>query len=307
MDVIFDTDIGSDCDDMLALALLLYAQRKGECNIKAIGYSQKLDSGVATLCALYNYFGDTMPPIGLMHGGVAQDDKYCDLTVERFGNNTQNAEIYDDCIDLMRKTLAESESKVTICAVGPLTNIAALINSRPDYYSELNGRELLKQKCDRIVTMSGGAIEDEGDHFPEYNARVDVEATRTVLQDSPVDVIVSPVELGLTTLTAKNIVNKYNGQDPLTFSYLQFPDGKTGRHSCDPVTVLYMLYGVCDYFTESKKGNMTVCDNGATYFTEDAGGNCTWLCQRMRDNETEEESRKRVAEIIDSAVESIMK
>jgi hypothetical protein len=127
------------------------------------------------------------------------------------------------------------------------------------------------------------------------------------LQDSPVDVIVSPVELGLTTLTAKNIVNKYNGQDPLTFSYLQFPDGKTGRHSCDPVTVLYMLYGVCDYFTESKKGNMTVCDNGATYFTEDAGGNCTWLSQRVLDNETEEQSRARVAKLMDSAVESIMK
>ena len=127
------------------------------------------------------------------------------------------------------------------------------------------------------------------------------------MQDSPVDVIVSPVELGLTTLTAKGIVNKYDGEDPLTLSYLQFPDGKTGRHSCDPVTVLYMLYGVCDYFTESNKGKMTVCDNGATYFTEDACGNCTWLCQRVLDNETEEQSRFRVAKRIDDAVGSIMK
>lgn len=72
-------------------------------------------------------------------------------------------------LELMIKVLEESEEKVTIVGIGPLTNVAELLITRPD----------LKEKISEISIMGGGTI---GNWTPaaEYNIFADPEAAKVV-------------------------------------------------------------------------------------------------------------------------------
>lgn len=73
-------------------------------------------------------------------------------------------------LDLLIKTLEESEEKITLVPTGPLTNIAALFLVRPD----------LKAKVERISLMGGGAYTGNWTPAAEYNIWMDPEAASIV-------------------------------------------------------------------------------------------------------------------------------
>ena len=52
--LIFDTDIGMDCDDAAALGILLNAHKRGECEILAITASTGRECATATVKAICN-------------------------------------------------------------------------------------------------------------------------------------------------------------------------------------------------------------------------------------------------------------
>jgi inosine-uridine nucleoside N-ribohydrolase len=91
-----------------------------------------------------------------------------------------------DATDLLADVLSGSDEAVTIVAVAPLTNLAALLADRPD----------LSTRIDRIVTM-GGAVGVPGNveaaPAAEWNFYVDPAATREVL-GSGVDTLVVPLD-----------------------------------------------------------------------------------------------------------------
>ena len=65
-----------------------------------------------------------------------------------------------DAVELLRKTLAgESDGAVTLIQVGFSTNLARLIESAPDRYSDLSGMDLVKKKV-RLLTVMAGNFAD---------------------------------------------------------------------------------------------------------------------------------------------------
>ena len=76
-------------------------------------------------------------------------------------------------LKLYEKILEESKEKITFVGIGPLTNIAQLLITRPD----------LKQKIEEIYIMGGGTI---GNWPPaaEYNIFADPEAAKVVFNSS---------------------------------------------------------------------------------------------------------------------------
>lgn len=72
-------------------------------------------------------------------------------------------------LELMVKVLEESQEKVTIVGIGPLTNVAELLITRPD----------LKTKINEISIMGGGTV---GNWTPaaEYNIFADPEVAKVV-------------------------------------------------------------------------------------------------------------------------------
>jgi len=268
LELIFDTDFGSDCDDVMALTYLFYAQRHMGVEIKAVTHSQSTPYGVPAIRGCFRFFGENIPEVGKMTGGPMLDhkDRYCKELSEKFALE----EDYEDvpcAAKVLRKALASCKNKCVICAVGHFTNIAALLESKPDEISPLDGVELTKEKCSHFVIMAGKFVEDEnGIRTQDWNIRWDVPATRTFFDLSPVPIYVLPSETGRDVVTGECLVRKYGDSNPLTMSFLLWLKDVKGRSSWDPMTAIYAIEGKREFFSESEKGNITVTDNGTTYF-----------------------------------------
>ena len=81
MNIILDTDVGSDCDDIMALSYLLLAKRKLGVNILAITHSQNTPLGIPVIKKLFDEQNEELPPVGSMVGGPSCKDMYCEKTV----------------------------------------------------------------------------------------------------------------------------------------------------------------------------------------------------------------------------------
>jgi inosine-uridine nucleoside N-ribohydrolase len=150
VNIIFDSDIGPDYDDVGALAILHAMEDNGECNILATISSNKHDLTSSSLSVLNTYFKRPAIPVGVVKGNgidIACAQKWDSLIVARYPHAIKSNDQADDAVKLYRKILASQPDKsVTIVTVGFLTNMAHLIQSKPDEFSPLNGKELVSKK-----------------------------------------------------------------------------------------------------------------------------------------------------------------
>ena len=88
--------------------------------------------------------------------------------------------------DLLAVTLEDAPAPVTLAAIGPLTNVALLLATRPD----------LADRIARLVVM-GGSIGIGGNVSPaaEFNVWSDPEAARRVLVEESVPTTLVPLDL----------------------------------------------------------------------------------------------------------------
>src|SRR5262249_9172720 len=135
--VIFDTDIGNDIDDALALGLLHAFQSRHECELLAVTIS-KDNRWCAPFCDLVNTFyghGD-IPVATVRNGKTPQDSRYVRELVEarddnaaRYPHKLSSDEPAPDAVDLLRSILAKQpDQSVVIIVVGFSTNLARLLD-----------------------------------------------------------------------------------------------------------------------------------------------------------------------------------
>ena len=303
--IIFDTDLGSDCDDVMALAYLGYAERNLNAEVIAVTHCLKTKYGVPAINSFYRFFNMNKKPVGYMQGGADLTDQYAEKLALKFATET-DYEADGTATEVLRKALVNSNGKVVICAVGQFTNIGALLNSKPDSISELSGVELVKKYAQKIVLMAGKfTSEPDGTRGLEWNVRWDVPATQTVVNSSPVPVAFLPSEMGIRAITGSNLVEKYNEQNPLSYAFKVYPSAKNGRASWDPITAVYAVEGVKDFLTELK-GVVTVTDNGETYFTKNENGNHILLHYNYKTFETEYDATEVIAKYVDDCAEKFI-
>lgn len=84
--------------------------------------------------------------------------------------------VHDDAVGFLRKTLM-AQPDTTVLALGPLTNLAALLQVAPELFAQVN----------RFVAM-GGSYKSHGNCSPvaEYNFWCDPDAAKIVLENTPV-------------------------------------------------------------------------------------------------------------------------
>lgn len=87
-------------------------------------------------------------------------------------------------LELLIKTIEESDEKITLVPIGPLTNIATLLIVRPD----------LKEKIERLSIMGGGAYMGNWTPAAEYNIWADPEAAKVVF-NSGLPIIMSGLDV----------------------------------------------------------------------------------------------------------------
>ncbi len=299
IDFILDTDVGGDCDDMMALAYLVYAQRNLGVHIKAVTQCNACPGGPDLIRTFFEHIGEPVPAIGGPVGNAANADNYCTKVLNRFGDG--DIRTYPDSVSVLRRALVDSENAV-LCAIGPLNNIAALLESKGDEISPLDGVALVREKCVKLVVMAGGFVkEEDGRNRPEWNALCDVPATKATVQLCPVPLVFLPFEAGLDMLTGGPLMDKYADTTPLTLSFYLTGDTKErgGRHSWDPATLVYAVEGCKDFFDESPRGTVIVDEEGRTEMTADPNGQHSFLTIKAHDGMTAQQCKDQIAAYID--------
>jgi inosine-uridine nucleoside N-ribohydrolase len=268
--VIFDTDMGNDVDDALALAMLHALASRGEVKLLAVTVSKDNPWAAEYVRLVDEYYGRGTIPVGIVHDGKTKDDGlYVRQVCEQHGRHP-NAAAVEDAVELLRKTLAgESDGAVTMIQVGFSTNLARLLESSPDRYSDLNGLELVKKKVRLLTMMAGNFAETK----PEYNVMTDIPAATKLFAAWPTDIYVSGYEVGAAILyPAASIENDFPQGNPVAEAYRLYAKMPYDRPSWDLTTVLYDLRPDRGYFDVSPPGDVLVSENGSTSFQPSAQG-----------------------------------
>jgi inosine-uridine nucleoside N-ribohydrolase len=268
--VIFDTDMGNDVDDALALAMLHALASRGEVKLLAVTVSKDNPWAAEYVRLVDEYYGRGTIPVGIVHDGKTKDDGlYVRQVCEQHGRHP-NAAAVEDAVELLRKTLAgESDGAVTMIQVGFSTNLARLLESSPDRYSDLNGLELVKKKVRLLTMMAGNFAETK----PEYNVMTDIPAATKLFAAWPTDIYVSGYEVGAAILyPAASIENDFPQGNPVAEAYRLYAKMPYDRPSWDLTTVLYDLRPDRGYFDVSPPGDVLVSANGSTSFQPSAQG-----------------------------------
>lgn len=170
--VLFDTDIGSDIDDAVALAWLL---ANPECELVGIttvsGQPVERAKLASAICRVANQEIPIIP-------GSAEP-----LKVEPRQPNAQQAPSLErwphqvtfesiDAIEFMAEKISDDPGEVTLLGVGPMTNVAKLFTRHPDTATQLK----------QVVLMCGRfGPEQIGQRAAEWNVFCDPHAAQVVL------------------------------------------------------------------------------------------------------------------------------
>lgn len=284
--IIFDTDIGCDCDDTAALDLLLSADRAGECKLLGVTYSSDTGTGPACIHSILSWYGYGSLPIGRMDVGPdtpIRPDTYATAVAEAFP--TPDAPTYEtapEAVALLRQLLAENDG-VTLLATGFLSNFGALLRSGPDKSSPLTGVELVREKVEKILIMAGDFAHQSGctharrkengeiEPVSEWNIKWDISAARDFFELCPVPVDCLPWETGDGMYTGKPMVEAGGGKTPDSLAFVQW-GAVNGRDSWDPATAYAAIYGPEDILQMTTPGRIVITEDGVSHFDTSKGG-----------------------------------
>jgi inosine-uridine nucleoside N-ribohydrolase len=280
--VIFDTDMGNDIDDALALAMLHALADRGECTLLGVTLTNAHPDAVPYVRMLNRFYGRPSIPIGTAMRVIPEGDKdgFLSLPLKEAPADLRqetSSPPPETAVRLLRRLLAQSSEKVAIVQVGFSTNLAALLDSPPDEFSPLPGLELVRQKASLLSAMAGNFVETE----PEYNVRLDIPSARKLAADWPTPVVFSGFEIGRALKYPATSIEqdfRHAAWHPIPVSYRAYQRMPYDRPTWDLTSVLYAIRPDHAYFKLSEPGTVTVnSDTGATSFTQQAAGRHRYL------------------------------
>jgi inosine-uridine nucleoside N-ribohydrolase len=283
--VILDTDIAPDYDDVGAMAVLHSLADKGEANILATISCNVFETTVPTLSLLNTYFKRPNIPIGVTKSDQPNkscQQKWAEAIVTKYPHSLETNEGALDATQLYRKTLAaQPDHSITIVTIGFFTNLAKLIDSGPDNFSPLSGKELVAKKVKQLVSMAAG-VGNDGKGFREFNVLVDAPSSQKVFGSWPTPILLSGFEVGHKILTGKRLIANSSLQNsPVkeAFQIALTADKNTeGRHSWDQTAVLVAVRGADPYF--NVRGiNFEIKDDGTSVVVP--GDKFLYLTEKM--------------------------
>ena len=258
--IIFDTDIGDDIDDALALALALQSpeldvravttvaddvESRTRLAWKELGVFNRRDIAVAM--GAPEPFAD---PVRIRHSA-----QFNILTT----GDVMPPDAHVPAAWFIVETLKKSPQKMTLIAVGPLTNIALALKLDPS----------VKEKIDRIVLMGGAYASAK----QEYNVNRDRVAARIVF-DSGVPITAVGLDVTMQCQMRQQDVNRLRAaDDPRTQFLLRLISlWKSETHQEFPILhdPLAVAVAARPDLIKMVNGRVSVVD-GVTKFAEDAG------------------------------------
>jgi len=292
--VIFDADMNGDVDDVGALAALHALADDGEAEILACITSHPGAYVCQCMDAINTWYHRPNLPIAAIKGGGSAG-QYTRQIAENFPNDVSQAETPEP-VDLYRQILAvQPDSSVTIITVGFLPNIAALLKSGADAFSELDGMALVEKKVKEWVCMGG--VFPEGSEYNLTNMFAD-DAVYAVTH-WPGRLIFTGWEIGKEIMTGQ-YVQQHLINSPVKKAYQLFYcswafDGNpyyaysNGHYSWDQTAVWIAVRGISPYWDVVDQGYCYMNEDGTNEWRTDANKNHQYVIPKLPEAEIEKE------------------
>lgn len=278
--IILDSDIGQDCDDAAAMALLHKFADNGEVEILATMFPMQDPMGAPAMDVINTYYGRPNIPIGTYKGNFQYIgklwDHYNTKLAKAFPHDLQHGKDAPDAIALYREILAKQPDKsVVIVAVGPERLLADLLKTGPDKFSKLNGYELVKKKVKLLSLMGAGFPKDH-----EWNIKIAPDAAKLVAETWPTPVVYSGNEIGKAVRTGSRLLTETPENNPVRASYENHPFvNKTtkDRESWDQTALLFAVRGPQNLWTVESSGYNFIDEAGKNDWRRDADKDHSYL------------------------------
>jgi len=257
--VIFDTDLGNDIDDALALAILHAFQSRGEVRLLAVTVTKDNPWASRAVAVINRYYGRPEIPIGAVTNGVTKDDGHYNLVIAGAETGT-----YPPAVAVLRQALEkEADHSVVVVQTGFSTNLAHLL-------AEPGGKELAGRKVKLLVAMAGNFTKPD---FTEYNVKMDVASAKRVFDEWPTPIIASGFEIGeRIKFPASSIEHDFPASNPVAAGYKAYMKMPYDRETWDLTAALYAVRPDDGYFLLSAPGHIRVQPRGEVRFEPDPAG-----------------------------------
>ena len=205
--LIFDTDMGNDTDDLMALCMIHTLQSRGAVDLLAVTITKDHPQAAAFVDAVNTFYGRPDIPIGVVKGGVTPEPGKFNLLAAaknedgslRYPHDLTSGEQAPEATGLIRKILAaQPDQSVSLVQVGFFTNFQRLLDSPADVHSPLTGKELIAKKVKVLSLMAGSfqPINWKTRHL-EYNVIKDIPAAQKLAKEWPTPMLWSGFEIGI--------------------------------------------------------------------------------------------------------------
>lgn len=284
--IIFDTDMGNDIDDALALAMLHAFESRGEAKLLAVTITKDNRWAAPYVDVVNTFYGRPDIPVGVVHNGKTPDSNpMIEGPSERkradgsyvYPHRITDGRQAPEAVAVLRRVLAgQPDGSVVIVQTGFSTNLARLLDSPGDSASPLSGRELAAKKVRLLVAMAGDYVSTK----PEFNVETDVPSARMVFGEWPTPIVVSGFEVGEAMLFPATSIEHdfaYVPDHPVAEAYRLLMKMPYNRPTWDLTAALYAVWPDRGFFNLSPPGRITVLADGGTTFTPDPNGKQRYL------------------------------
>ena len=244
IDIIIDTDPG--VDDAIAL---LYAF-KSECfNIKLIssaGGNGPIENITSNAIHITELFNEEIPVVEGSPTPLVRPAKYATNAQGKsgLGDYTYNKKklkhhpVEGEACDVIYQTLKSSKTKTSIISIGPMTNLAKMIQKYPD----------CKKYIKQIIFESGTKEKIYGKPYKSFNVGYDPEAAEVVFK-SGIKLVMVPMELGHFAYLDHNDIKRFKKANKIGKIYAKmfkgyhdYHVGKLGAAVHDVCTIYYLTH-----------------------------------------------------------------
>ena len=283
--IIFDTDMGNDIDDAMALAVIHNLEKRGHCKLLAVTSTKDHPKSAAFIDMLNTFYGRPDILVGAVRNGATPEEgRYLKLvdSLKKYPHNLRSGKDAPDSIQLLRKVLAgQPDGSVVLAQVGFFTNYKRLLESVPDKNSPLNGRDLIKKKV-RLLSIMAGSFQTirDNNHYIEYNVKKDIPSAQKLAKDWPTKIVWSGFEIGIAATYPHVSIERdfeYVPHHPVKDGYYAYIPPPHDRPTWDLTAVLYAIQPDRGYFDLSTAGQVTVENDGFTRFTPKKNGRDRFL------------------------------
>ena len=287
--IIYDTDIGNDVDDVLALAMLHSLMTRGDCELLAVTVTKSAQQSGPFVDAVNTFYGRPELPIAVIRRpNTPEPGKFLPLAAAqddgrpRYPHDLKTSAEAADPNQFLRKLLSQQpDHSLVLVQVGFFSNFAALLDTPGDGFSPLTGKELVKQKV-RLLSIMAGSFQtiNHNNHYLEYNVKIDVPAAQKLAKEWPTPIVWSGYEIGIAVPYPHESTERdynYVPHHPIKESYVLYNPPPHDRPTWDLTAVLYAVHPDRGYFDLSPPGTVTVENDGFTRFQPKAKGRDRFL------------------------------